>query len=225
MRNSHKVNKEKAVMAILFIIFVLIIDVVFLANFTSSYKKEVTDGNPKSTGLLSHNRGTDLAIKGKGVKLTGTALKVGDKVDFNFLLDNPVKVIEDQSQTDLSELKGVKVIETVPSLDTPVCSMQTAELNLLAPKYKDVTFVVVSQDLPFAQSRYCGAKGVNKNVKVLSDYRTRGFSKENRLLVSETQLNARAIIVVDKDDKVIYSEYAKDQTNPLDLQKALSALK
>ena len=109
MRNSHKVNKEKAVMTILFIIFILIIDVVFLANFTSSYKKEVTDEKPKFTRLLPSNRGTDLTIKGKGVKLTGTALKVGDRVDFNFLLDNPVKVIEDQSLTDLSKLKGVKV--------------------------------------------------------------------------------------------------------------------
>ena len=152
-------------------------------------------------------------------------LTKGDKVDMDYTLDGPAPVIEGQKTTNLKKIKGVKVIETVPSLDTPVCSMQTAELNMLAPKHKDVTFIIISQDLPFAQSRYCGAKGINKNVKVFSDYKDREFSNKNSLLVNETQLNSRTILVLNEDNKVIYSEYAKEITKSLDLQKALDSIK
>lgn len=152
-------------------------------------------------------------------------LKVGNHLKTNYDLDEPAKVIEKTSTKNLSSIKGkYKVILTVPSLDTPVCSMQTAALNMLAPTYKDTSFVVISQDLPFAQSRYCGAKGID-NVNVLSDYRNRDFSKDNGLLVRESQLNARSIVVVDNNDKVVYVEYANEQTKELNLQKALDSIK
>lgn len=175
-------------------------------------------------GCMDVNKNDTLTLNKKEVHLSSKKLKVGDSFKMNYSLDLPAETIDKQKTEDLSKIKGWKVIETVPSLDTPVCSMQTAELNLLAPKYKDVTFIIVSQDLPFAQARYCGSKAVN-NVKVFSDYKDKDFSIYNGLLVEENSLNARAIVVLDDNNKVKYVEYADEITEPLHLQKALNVIK
>lgn len=176
------------------------------------------------TGCMDVNKNDTLTLNKKEVHLSSKKLKVGDSFKMNYSLDLPAETIDKQKTEDLSKIKGWKVIETVPSLDTPVCSMQTAELNLLAPKYKNVTFIIVSQDLPFAQARYCGSKAVN-NVKVFSDYKDKDFSIYNGLLVEENSLNARAIVVLDDNNKVKYVEYADEITEPLHLQKALNVIK
>lgn len=175
-------------------------------------------------GCMDVNKNDTLTLNKKEVHLSSKKLKVGDSFKMNYSLDLPAETIDKQKTEDLSKIKDWKVIETVPSLDTPVCSMQTAELNLLAPKYKDVTFIIVSQDLPFAQARYCGSKAVN-NVKVFSDYKDKDFSIYNGLLVEENSLNARAIVVLDDNNKVKYVEYADEITEPLHLQKALNVIK
>lgn len=175
------------------------------------------------SGCMNTNKSDTLTLNGEEVHLSNKKLKVGDSFKMNYSLDLPAETIDKQKTEDLSKIKGWKVIETVPSLDTPVCSMQTAELNLLAPKYKDVTFLIVSQDLPFAQSRYCGSKSVN-NVKVLSDYKNKDFSIYNGLLIEENSLNSRTIIVLDENNEVKYVEYADEITEPLHLQEALNVI-
>lgn len=219
---EDKARKKLSAKQIILTLGVVLVGIVtvFAVRINSGEKQNKT--SPDEVKLILSAK---LTLDGNPISIVNKVLKVGDKVNFNFDLDVPVKTVEEQKTINASKFKGVRVIETVPSLDTPVCSMQTAELNLLAPEHKDVTFMVISQDLPFAQSRYCGAKGVNKNVQVMSDYRTKEFSKANGFLIHENQLNARSITVVDKDDKVIYSEYAKEQSNGLDLSKALDALK
>lgn len=205
------------------IIGVLIALLVFMSIWLFVNPQLNTSDNSTDTPSQIKPTGPKLSIDGKEVTLSKPKLKVGDKLKTDYELDKPASVIEKQETMSLKKVKGYRVFETVPSLDTPVCSMQTAELNLLSPNYKDVEFVIISMDLPFAQQRYCGVNDIG-NIHVLSDYKNREFSNVNGLLISENQLNARAIFVVDEEDKVVYVEYADEQTRPLDLQKALESI-
>ena len=80
--------------------------------------------------------------------------------------------------TSLAEFSGLKLIETVPSLDTPVCTMQTKQLEFATTQFPEIEFIVVSNDTPFALQRFCNANGIN-NLTVLSDARTREFGTQN----------------------------------------------
>lgn len=195
--------------------------IVFLAGVSITIALFPKNNTPnKST---SRTNDSELTLKNKPVHIYGQKLKVGDALDTDFKLDNPAKVIETQSTQNLSKYNNTwKVVETVPSLDTPVCALQTAQLSVLAKSYKDATFITVSKDLPFAQSKYIASKSL-KNVKILSDYRS-NFLKTNHLLVKESNLASRAILIVNPQNKIEYVQYAKDETQPLDLNKALNVL-
>lgn len=166
------------------------------------------------------NRAEELLLDNKVVTVKGSLLSKGDILKSDYVLDKPVPTIDKLDTMNLSEIKGVRIIETVPSLDTPVCTEQTNDLNMYASAYPDVNFIVISQDTPFAQSRFCSANGID-NITVLSDYRTGDFSRDNGLLMVENKLNTRTIIVLDENDKVLYVEYAKDATQPLNLSEAI----
>lgn len=168
-------------------------------------------------------KGSVLKLDNQKVHLSGKKLEVGQTLKMDFQLDAPSSTIKSTKNVNLNEFKGIKLIEVVPSLDMPVCSMQTAELNSYAKEFPEVTFIAISQDLPFALSRYCNSNGI-KNVHILSDYKNKSFSKENSLLIYENQLNARAIIVVDNRNKIKYIEYADEITEPLDLKKAIEVV-
>ena len=117
-----------------------------------------------------------------------------------------------------------RLISSVPSLDTPVCSRETVTLNerigALGPT---VAAYTVSVDLPFAQARWCGAEGV-ENMQSLSDYKTRSFGNSWGLLVQESQLLARAVFVVDADDVVTYAQLVPEVTHEPDYEPLLAAL-
>lgn len=166
------------------------------------------------------NRAEELLLDNKVVTVKGSLLSKGETLKTDYVLDKPVPTIDKLDTMNLSEIKGVRIIETVPSLDTPVCTEQTNDLNMYASAYSDVNFIVISQDTPFAQSRFCSANGID-NITVLSDYRTGDFSIDNGLLMVENKLNTRTIIVLDENDKVLYVEYAKDATQPLNLSEAI----
>lgn len=167
------------------------------------------------------NRAEELLLDNKVVTVKGSLLSKGETLKTDYVLDKPVPTIDKLDTMNLSEIKGVRIIETVPSLDTPVCTEQTNDLNMYASAYPDVNFIVISQDTPFAQSRFCSANGID-NITVLSDYRTGDFSRDNGLLMVENKLNTRTIIVLDENDKVLYVEYAKDATQPLNLSEAIN---
>lgn len=170
---------------------------------------------------ISHkSRTEELLLDDKVVTVKGSLLSKGDILNTDYVLDKPVPTIDKLDTMNLSEIKGIRIIETVPSLDTPVCTEQTNDLNMYASVYPDVNFIVISQDTPFAQSRFCSANGID-NITVLSDYRTGDFSRDNGLLMVENKLNTRTIIVLDEKDNVLYVEYAKDATQPLNLSKAI----
>jgi thiol peroxidase len=126
--------------------------------------------------------------------------------------------------TKLSDYSGYKLIETVPSLDTPVCTMQTKQLEFASSEFDDITFIVISNDTPFALQRFCHANDID-NMKVFSDARTRNFGIENSLFMSEYGLLTRSIMIVDENNVIQYIEYANEVTSELDLMNALAFLK
>ena len=124
----------------------------------------------------------------------------------------------------LDSYKGkVKIIASIPSLDTPVCDAETRRFNEEAAKLPgDVQVLTVSMDLPFAQARWCGAAGVDK-VTTASDYRGGHFGENYGALIKELYLLARAVFVVDKNDNVVHAEYVKEVANQPNFEAALEA--
>ncbi|NJO55718.1 MAG: thiol peroxidase [Rhodospirillales bacterium] len=119
----------------------------------------------------------------------------------------------------------VKIISTVPSLDTPVCDTETRRFNTEAGKLgNDIVVLTVSVDLPMAMKRWCGAAGVDK-VHCLSDYLTHDFGTAWGVRIHEIGLLARAIFVVDKNDKVTYVQLVKEVADEPDYTAALAAAK
>ena len=140
-------------------------------------------------------------FRGKPVTLLGTAVNVGDRApDFTV-------VANDMSPVTLASSRGsVRIISSVPSLETPVCDQQTRRFNEEAQGIGGVDVLTVSVDLPFAQQRWCGAAGLG-NVQTLSDYRDLSFGRAYGVVIKELRLLARAVFVVDASDDVVYAEY------------------
>lgn len=157
---------------------------------------------------------------GTPLTLVGKEVKVGDKAPDFKVLDN------DLNEKTLADYEGkVKVFSVVPSLDTGVCDAQTRWFNQEATKLSDdVVILTVSMDLPFAQKRWCGAAGVN-NVITLSDHRDASFGTNYGLLLKELRLLSRAIVVVDKNDKVTYVEVVPEVSNKVNFDAAVDAIK
>lgn len=162
-----------------------------------------------------------VTFAGNPMTLLGKEVKVGDKApDF-------VAAKNDLSPFHLSDLKGKTVIiSAVPSVDTGVCELQTIRFNEEANKLDNVAIVTVSCDLPFAQGRFCAAKGIDKAVTV-SDYKDLDFGMKYGFVIEELRLLARGIVVVDKDGVVRHVEYVSEIGNhpnydaALDIAKAL----
>ena len=160
------------------------------------------------------------AFQGKPLTLIGGEVKVGDKAPDIKAISN------DMTETTLSDLKGkIKVIAAVPSLDTPVCDLQIKRFNdEVTNLSKDVTVVFISMDLPFAQKRFCQTFNIKK-VKTLSDHRGADFGVKFGVLIKELRLLARAVFVLDKEDRVVYAEYVKDLTLQPDYAAVIEAVK
>lgn len=130
------------------------------------------------------------------------------------------------TEVSLKDYAGkVKLISVVPSVDTGTCDAQTRRFNVEADKLgDDVVILTISVDLPFAQSRFCGAAGIDK-VVTLSDYKNRSFGHAYGVLIKEIQLDQRAIFIVDANDTVRYVEYLTEMSNHPDYEAALEALR
>lgn len=161
-----------------------------------------------------------ITFKGNALTLIGPEVKVGDKApDFK-------AVGKDLSEVTLASTKGkTRLISVVPSLDTPVCELQTKRFNEEASKLPaNVAVLTISMDLPFAQGRFCTANHADK-ITVVSDHRDASFGKNYGALIKELRLLTRAIFIVGADDKVQYVEYVKEVTSHPDYDKALNSLK
>ncbi|MCJ7686437.1 MAG: thiol peroxidase [Desulfobacteraceae bacterium] len=161
-----------------------------------------------------------ITMKGNPLTLVGKDLQVGDPAPDFEVLDN------DLSPVRLSSYRGkVCVISSVPSLDTPVCDMETLRFNEEADKLSaDVQILTISMDLPFAQKRWCGAAGVDK-VVTLSDHRNASFGTAYGVLIKELRLLARAGFILDREGIVRYIQIVKEVTDEPDYDAVLEAVK
>lgn len=158
--------------------------------------------------------------KGGPVTLLGNEIKVGQKApDFTALGATLNKV-------KLSDYAGkVVVVSVFPSLDTGVCATQNRTFNQLAANLgDDIAILGLSKDLPFAQSRFCGAEGIDK-VLTLSDYRDLGFAANYGFFMDELGLLARGVVVVDKGGVVRHVEYVAEGTTEPNYNAALEVAK
>ncbi len=161
-----------------------------------------------------------VVFKGGPVTLIGPAIKVGDKA--------PVFSITamDLSPVSLADYAGkVVIIVAVPSIDTSVCDMEVRRFNAEAGNLSDdIVILTISMDLPFAQSRWCGAAGVTA-VKCLSDYKDASFGKAFGVLIKELHLLARSCFVVDKKGIITHAQYVPEVTHEPDYESVIKAAK
>lgn len=164
---------------------------------------------------------TTITLKGTEIHTNGALPAVGSKAPDFRLVDAE---LGDRSLADYAGKK--KLLNIVPSLDTPVCATSTKKFNDAAAGRDDVVMLVVAADLPFAMGRFCGAEGVG-NVFPLSLMRSRKFAKDYGVLIEDGPLagiTARAIVVIDENDKVVYTEMVPEIAQEPDYDKALAAL-
>ena len=164
----------------------------------------------------------DVLFKGTPAHTSGELPKVGSKApDFKLTAG-------DLSEVSLANFKGKKkLLSIVHSLDTGVCANSTKRFNDFAKNRPDVVLLVVSCDLPFAQGRFCTAEGI-KNVVTLSMMRDRHFAKDYGVLMTDSPLAglcARSTLVLDENDKVLYTQLGPEITVEPDYDKAFAALK
>lgn len=125
----------------------------------------------------------------------------------------------------LSDLKGKpSILSIVPSLDTPVCAIQTKRFNEeLASLGDQINAVTVSRDLPFAQARFCGAEEVS--MRTASDYQSHQFGTVFGVTIEELKLLTRAVFVLDAEGKVAYKEIVSEVTEEPDYSAAMASLR
>ena len=158
-------------------------------------------------------------MKGNPLTLVGPELFPGDHAPDFSVVDGTLSTV-DLAKTGHS----VRIISVVPSLDTPVCDLQTKRFNEEAAKLPGVDIITVSMDLPFAQKRWCGAFGVDR-VKMLSDHRSGSFGEAYGTLIKDLRIESRAIFVLDKENIIRHAEYVKEVADHPNYDAALSAAK
>ena len=160
-----------------------------------------------------------VTLMGNPLTLVGDQIMVGTATPDCTCLDVELKPVR------LSEFAGkVRVLSSVPSLDTPVCDLQTRRFNAEAEKLgADVQIITISMDLPFAQKRWCGAAGVERLI-TLSDHRDAAFGQAYGVLIKELRLLARAVLVVDRQGVITYRELVHEVSHEPDYEAALTAI-
>ncbi len=165
---------------------------------------------------------TTVTLAGDPLNVGGKFPKPGDAVHGFMLVDKDLKDIS------LSQFKGKrKVLNIVPSLDTPTCAISTRKFNSVAAELPNTVVLVVSADLPFAQNRFCATEGLH-NVITLSTLRGRDFHKDFGVMITDVPLaglTARAVIVLDENDVVLYSELVPEIQQEPDYDAALLVLR
>ncbi|MFL0199531.1 thiol peroxidase [Exiguobacterium acetylicum] len=155
-------------------------------------------------------------FKGNPITLQGTTVQVGQTApDFQVLANDLSPVTRDTYQ-------GVRIISVVPSIDTGVCDAQTRKFNEEAATIEGVTVMTVSNDLPFAQRRWCASSGLDQ-VVTLSDHRDLSFGTQYGVAIEELRLLARSVFVLDSNNEITYVEYLEESTDEVNFEAALAA--
>lgn len=153
---------------------------------------------------------------GKPVNLLGEEVKVGQKAPDFTVVDGGL------GHKKLSDYAGkVRILSIYPSIDTSVCAVQNRTFNKEAANLGDVVILSISNDLPFAQKRFCAAEGIDKVIP-LSDYQANEFGMKYGFLMEGLRLLARGTVVVDKNDVVQYVEYVPEIAKEPNYEAALA---
>jgi thiol peroxidase len=162
-----------------------------------------------------------ITLRGNPINTSGELPKVGGKAP-DFKLVN-----KDLKDLSLADFKGKKkILNIYPSIDTPVCALSTRKFNEHAKQHADTVMLMISADLPFAQGRFCGNEHLD-NVVTLSMMRGREFAKDYGVMIQDGPLagvTARAVVVLDANDKVVHTELVPEIANEPDYAAALKAL-
>ena len=162
-----------------------------------------------------------VTLHGNPINTNGELPAVGDDApDFHL-------VGKDLADLRLADFAGrKKLLNIVPSLDTPTCALSARKFDEFAHDHPEVVMLVISADLPFAQSRFCSGEGLD-NVVPLSMMRSRNFAKDYGVLIEDgplAGLTARAVVVIDENDSVVYTELVPEIGEEPDYGRALEAL-
>lgn len=160
-------------------------------------------------------------LKGNPIHTNGNLPDIGSQAP-DFTLVN-----SDLADRTLADFKGRRIlISIVPSLDTAVCSLSAKKFSNAIAAHPEATVLVVSADLPFAQKRICGSENAD-NITALSMMRSKDFAKDYGILIQDGPLAglcARAVVVLDKDGRVAYTELVPEITQEPNYDNALAAL-
>jgi thioredoxin-dependent peroxiredoxin len=146
-------------------------------------------------------------FKNKPVTFNGVKALKGTKVKDFKVMNNAFEEVKYSNYNTFP----IKVISVVPSLDTSVCSLQTSKVNTELAKDKRIVVLTISNDLPFAQKRWCGNSGI-ENIITLSDYLHNDFGSKFGILMNEFKLLARAVYIVNSKDEIVYVEYVDNMS-------------
>jgi len=163
-----------------------------------------------------------VTLKGNPIHTAGDLPRVGSKAPDFRLVDGKL------NEVTLASYQGKKkLLNIVPSLDTPTCATSARKFNEKASQLNNTVILVVSADLPFAQGRFCSTEGLS-NVIPLSMMRSRDFAKDYGVLITDGPLSgiaARAIVALDENNSVVYNQLVGEIADEPDYDRALSALK
>ncbi|MFC4817080.1 thiol peroxidase [Flavobacterium sp. GCM10023249] len=162
-----------------------------------------------------------ITLKGNTITTVGNLPEVGSQAkDFEL-------VATDLSVKTLADYRGTKVVLNIfPSVDTGTCATSVRKFNEKASNLPNTTVLCISRDLPFAQNRFCGAEGLN-NVMNLSDFRSNSFGNDYGVTITDgplAGLHSRAVIVIDEDGVVKYTEQVAEIVDEPNYEAALTAL-
>ncbi len=162
-----------------------------------------------------------ITLKGNPINTIGNLPEKGTKAPDFTLVKN------DLSMGSLSDYKGKKVVLNIfPSLDTGTCAAAVRRFNQEASNLENTVVLCISKDLPFAQARFCGAEGLEEVIN-FSDFRTGEFGKAYGVEIADgplAGLESRAVVIVDEEGKVTYTQQVPEIVDEPDYESVLAAL-
>ena len=162
-----------------------------------------------------------ITLKGNPVNTNGELPKVGDSAP-DFVLTKT-----DLSDVSLKDFSGKTIVLNIfPSVDTEVCSMSVRRFNGEINQYENAVVLCASVDLPFAHARFCGAEGLD-NVISVSELRNKNFGNDYGVRIIDGPLAgllARAVVIIDPNGKVVYTELVPEIAQEPDYDAALGVL-
>jgi thioredoxin-dependent peroxiredoxin len=164
---------------------------------------------------------TQITLKGNPINTLGELPSIGAKAkDFQL-------VAKDLSSKSLNDFAGKNLVLNIfPSIDTGTCATSVRNFNKVAADLDNTLVLCISRDLPFAQSRFCGAEGI-ENVVMLSDFKTGQFGKDYRLEILDgplAGLNSRSVVIINPEGSIIYTEQVAETTEEPNCEAALASL-